>query len=797
MNGFRLAARSLFRKGRGNVIKIISLGLGLVVGLVLITKVFFEYNYESFYPDAGRIHQVVCDYITGQGDAREENRGHDTTPGGVVVDMAREIPQIEAATRYTHIGEGGAVKLLNAAREVVDASVILADSCLHDVLPRPMIAGDAKMALSTPRTAIVSRSLAEKLGGGIGQAIEFDEYPDLSVVVGGIFEDIPENSDFRYDMAISLTSIGDFMWDGSMNWVGNDRYSSFLKLRPDADTDLMTSLMRSVQERHGMLDMLEEAGVDIRYRLVPLLKVHSDNPYIRQANLLMLLLAVSLIVIALLNYLIITFSTVIGRAREIAVYKCYGAGGSEISRQVLAETVLHLALSLAVAAILVAVFVDQIHEILRTSLVALLSWQSVLIVAGVCLVLLAVVTYIPLRLFMRIPAASVFRNFSRSRKGWKLALLFVQFTFAAAFLAILVVIWRQYSMITTIDPGYKYENIVYTNVAGATQGQRDVAIESLRAMPGVEAVSVSDEMPFTADSGNSITLLGDDRELFNVVDLYQADENWIDMMEIPIIEGRGFERGVTDPTGDSEMIVDRRFAERLSEVAGWDDGVVGKTVILTQHDERTIIGVYENFVIGSVAYSDGRPSVLGYSEEYETYAMDYLQVRLGEVNGETMRAVKETIESAIPDKDIRVDAMKNTIAGLYYNEKIERNAIILCSAIMLLIVLLGLVGYLRNEIGRRRAEIAIRKINGASSGDVIRLLLTEILYISVPALAAGSVAAYFVAGKWIQGFSQQIALSPVIFAASGMAVLAIILAVTLAVTYGVSVQNPVDSLKKD
>lgn len=799
MNSFRLASRSLFRKGRGNIIKIISLGLGLAVGLVLLTKVFFEYNYESFWPDASRIHMIVSDYYVGEGENRQANIGHSRLPGGVAPGMAAEIPLVEAATRYTNLN--GAEKLHTPARprEVIDALVILADSCLHDVLPRPMLAGNAKKALSTPGTAIISRSLSEKLGGlagggGIGQSVEFENYPGRSITIEGVFEDVPENSDFRYDMAVSLSSILMFWsWDGSNYWDGNDRYVSFLKLHPGADPAEVVRLGSEVYHKRVPREVLKQHGVEINNRLVPLLSFHREDTAVRQAGLLMLLLAVALISTALLNYLIITLSTIIGRAREIAVYKCYGAEGGDIRRQVLAEAALHIALSLAVAALLVMAFVDVVQEILRTSLAALFSWQGIAIVAGVCAVLLVIATYVPSRLFANVPAASVFRISTRNRKAWKLALLGVQFACAGAFLAILVVIWGQYRMMMTSDPGYEYNKVVYANVAGTSQSERGVAIAALEAISGVEAVSTSADAFFDGASGDNVSLPDNENHtLFNIADLYESSAGYLEMMDVPVIEGHGFEYGVSVST---DILVNRDFAERITRHAGWSDGVIGKRVCITGHNdwEFTIVGVFENIRLGSIVSSDERPAALFYSDRYQ----NYIWVKLHEVNGETIAAVQNAIGGAMPDRQVRATAMKNTIAGLYNNERIERNSIVLCSVITLIIVLLGLVGYLRNEIARRSAEIAIRKINGAETSDVLRLLVSEILCMAVPALTAGSVVAYYVSLKWMSGFSKQIALTPWLYGASAVAVLAVILTVAVAVSYRISVQNPVDSLKKD
>ncbi len=786
-NDFKLAYRALLRSGRGNVIKTLSLGLGLAVGLILVTKLFYEYNYESFYPDRDRTCLVVVNHKIS-GEEYDPDDIDETVSGGVAYDLGREIPQIEAATRFFRLR--GMIRPDN--RESLKVKAIVADSCLFDVLPRPMLRGDAQQALSSPMSVLVSQSLAEKIGGDVmGQSVEFEDFPGQHFVIAGIFEDVPPNTDFGYEMVVSLSSLGRFGGgNGSRFWQGNDIYSGFVKLFPGTSPEELLPAMRSVQEKYDDMEELKREGSDVRYSLIPLPEFHTCSPSVRQANLLMLLLAVSLLTVALLNYLIVTLSTMARRAREVAVYKCYGAGGGDIYRQMFAEAVLHIFLSLVLAAVLVALFSETVQEILKTPLSALFSWQGTLLVTGVCLLLLAITSYIPSRLFATVPAASVFRNFKRSGKVWKLVLLFVQFLCAATFCAVLVVIWKQYGLMVNSDPGYAYENVVYADVTGSEQGQRRVAVDNLRKLPFVEAVSTSFSTPFGSQSGNMVFLPGSDLVLFNAADLYWADEHYLDLMEIPIVEGSGFEQGVTAP---DRILVNRDFAGRICWAAGWNDGVVGKTIRMTEHGERTIVGVYENFRIGSIKYTDSRPSVLGYSEECQ----DVIWAKLRVMDGGNMRAVSEALQSAIPGKSIYVNAAGSTIAGLYNNERIERNSIVLCSLITLGIVLLGLIGYLGNEIGRRRAEIAIRKINGARVGDVLKLFVRDILLISVPALLAGSFTAYYVSGRWIAGFSEQIALSPLLFAGSSLVVLTIILLTVVLQCWRAANENPAKTIKTE
>ncbi|MDD4115917.1 MAG: ABC transporter permease, partial [Massilibacteroides sp.] len=140
-----LAFRSLFKKGRNNAIKMLSLAVGLSMGLVLIAKVYFEQTFDNFYPDGDRIYHINENFKQANQD---EPSQYGTVSGGVVVGMREEIPEVEAGTRFTGFGLRDAVFYSTSDRRSYSGNFILADSCLFDVLPRPVIAGDVKGTLS-------------------------------------------------------------------------------------------------------------------------------------------------------------------------------------------------------------------------------------------------------------------------------------------------------------------------------------------------------------------------------------------------------------------------------------------------------------------------------------------------------------------------------------------------------------------------------------------------------------------------------------------------------------------------
>jgi putative ABC transport system permease protein len=136
---FLLALRSLFKQKQSNLIKIISLGLGLAAGLTLITNALFELSYDSFYPDSENIYMVQQRFKIG--DQAEQT--HPSVSGAVAPTMEYELPEILASARFTSLGPRDAV-FFNETKNRFVGTFILADSCLFDIVPRPMLAGNAK-----------------------------------------------------------------------------------------------------------------------------------------------------------------------------------------------------------------------------------------------------------------------------------------------------------------------------------------------------------------------------------------------------------------------------------------------------------------------------------------------------------------------------------------------------------------------------------------------------------------------------------------------------------------------------
>lgn len=129
--------------------------------------------------------------------------------------------------------------------------------------------------------ALVSETLARSIGHGenvVGKNIRLDSYPNNTIIIGGIFEEMPENSHIQYDAIVSLASISKFFWDGTDNWIGNERYGSFVKLHPSASPESITPAIEKAKGKYLDTESLQKAGYQVSYTLQPLTGLHSSDP---------------------------------------------------------------------------------------------------------------------------------------------------------------------------------------------------------------------------------------------------------------------------------------------------------------------------------------------------------------------------------------------------------------------------------------------------------------------------------------------------------------------------------------
>lgn len=788
MKNLNIALRSLFKKGRSNGIKILSLGVGLAMGLVLISKVCFERSFDKFYPDSDRIYRLHENIIRDG-----EYKSYGQVSGGVATAMQVEIPEVEKATRLTYIGGDKELFKTQDGNRYSARYVVMGDTNVFDLLPRPILIGDPKETLSRPGYVMISNRIAKLLGGAeqaVNKEFEFESSPGQTYTIGGVFEDVPENSHLCFEIVASLEGMS--KWSRE-NWLGNDRYLGYVKLYPGTDPESLTTAIREMQGRHCDLEEVKKAGIDLTYSLVPLMDMHSNSDEVKSMNSLLGFLTFVLIFTAAMNYVLIVISTLINRTKEVAVHKCYGASDKNLFGMIMSETCLHMLISLLLAAFLIVLFRTKTEELLGATLGALFSTQTIVILIGVCIVIFFITGLIPTYMFLRIPVAAAFRNFKESRRYWKLCLLFIQFLATAYLVALLSVINKQYDYMVNVDPGYAYEKLAYCSTQGVEESVRNTAIEELRKIPEVDKVSACYDLPISGMSGNNVSLPGDDRELFNIADMYWVKDDFFSLMEIPVIEGEVFR---SDGSASNKVMVSRSFVEKMEQVAGWTGSAIGKNVIITEHSQNgepfTICGVYEDVCIGSTGNPDTRPTALF----YDRYAPMIL-IKFHEMSPENIKKAQKVLEDVMPDRNVTVTAYYMDMIDLYKDSRTFRDSVMIGGIVTLIIALIGLLGYTSDETNRRGREIAIRKVNGATAWSILKMISKDISYIAIPAIVIGMTVAYYSGTGWLEKFTEKAPIGFFIFLAGAMMVYVLIIACVLYRAWAVSNSNPVDSLKSE
>lgn len=780
------------------IIKVLSLGVGMAIAIILIAKVCFELSYDSSYKDVDRIYKIRTGAVM-QGDDKDFGQ----VSGAIAPGFKAEVPGVLEATRFTGIFNSENF-IIDDEGSKVAAEHLLADSCFFRIFNRQFLAGEPEKALrSWSGDVAISKTFAEKLGGvgaAVGKQVANEDNPNLKLTVCGVYEDFPKNGSIHADVILSIEAMS--KWSLS-NWVGNDRYVAFVKLAEGVDPASLKDAIHEMQKAHQPLEEMEKSGLTLWYFLSPLATEHSSKPEVRNLVFILAIIAALLLLVSIMNYVLVAISDVIRRAREVGVRKCYGAESWDINRILLRETACNLGLSLAVAAALVLAFRGAIESLLGVPVQDLITPLSVWIVICVVVLVFLVSAIIPAQMFTRIPISSAFRGYKESKRRWKISLLAFQFAINAVLVSLVLIVSFQYRKVLNTDPGYEYRNLVYETFPSYDQTKMNAIAGALRSLPEVEAAELTYTMPFEKASGNNVYLPGDDRELFNIADEYGASEGFFDMMGFRLVEG-------SVPKGPNDVAVSKSFVTKMAAFADWSDGAVGKIVNISEHGQVTICGVYEDYVIGDVTDMDERPSVrFCWNRDFYTEAdkdvdkydwsglMHTIVIELNEVTPAAMRKVEKTIREVAPDSDAEVKAYSETLVNMYDSTKQMKRTYELGALFALLIAVIGLISYVRDENYRRSAEIAVRKVNGAQSSEIVSMLVTDILKVAVFAVIIGDAGAWLVAHYWLQQFPVKIVLNPLFFIAADIIVLTIIVSVIVLGSLRIAHTNPVESLKNE
>lgn len=774
--------RYLVRSRGSNLIKVVSLTLGLVVGLVLFSQVAFVLSYDKFYPDADRLYNIQRKLAMGEEFKYEGPVLNAPVPGA----MKDDLKEVEDATVIT-AWQSETQFLLGD--KLYRETVCIADSTFFDVFGIRLIEGE-KSKLGIDSHLFLSRSAAQRIFGAdnpVGKTILYNK--KHSVTIAGVFEDIPDNCHLSFDAVLSFKTMTQ-SWGMRPGWMNNDAYCGYVKLRPGVTPQEVEAQIPAMLAKYYDVKAMEEKGFSFEYYLKPIQEMHSGEPAVQRMMYILSLMAFSLLFVSAMNYVLISISSLAVRAKSVGVHKCNGASGGNIFSMFLNETLALVLIALVLSAGMILTFRSPIEALIQTPLSNLFSldnlWVVLIVVAG----LLLTAGIIPARIFSAIPVTQVFRTYTTNKRQWKRALLFVQFAGIAFMLTLLLIIVKQYTMIMDKDLGYTTENVVFTQDLGDVTGEQLARLKTeFSRMPEVVKASIATAIPIGSMNGVGISDEETGATLFSSRGM-SMDKDYLETFQMQMVEGSNFAESKVDY---NHAIVNETFVKKMH----WEGPAVGQVFSLGP-DKVEVVGVVKDFQIQSLR--DEIPACMIYPQgeaEGTWMGSSQLIIRLNHLDPQFMAEMNKKLRTLLNNEDAYFADYRSRIDDSYKDARLFRNSILVASCIMLIITLLGLLGYTEDEIHRRSKEIAIRKVNGATAKDVLIVISKDITVTALPAILIGMGVAYKIGADWLMQFAVKTPLSADLFLVSGLTVLLVIVCCITLRAWSVANEDPVKSIKSE
>ncbi|EIK39927.1 hypothetical protein HMPREF1055_00663 [Bacteroides fragilis CL07T00C01] len=756
-------------RGRGsNIIKVISLTLGLLVGILLFARVAFELNYDSYYSEP----ENLCITLrTGISDGIKKEPNIDNY--GKLAEAIREnFPdEVEDATVLDLFSQS---PLYHEGKKMEHVILATSKSHVFSTLGIKVLLGDVSQ-LDRVDVIFISRSLARRLfadANPIGKTINIEiDYP---LTVQGVFEDIPENTEFHFDGVYSFDTRSKQYGSERGGWGYDSSYHCMVRFRHPDEREKVEVRMPEMLKKY----IHNYKGQSEEYSFMTPSQYHLQKPESRKIVMILSILGFAILLVAGMNNVLISVSSLAQRAKSVGIHKCNGASDGHIYRMFLYESALLILLSLLFVTVLLFTFKLEIEDLSGASLKALFTWQTLWVPILVSLVLFLVIGLFPGKLFAAIPVTQVFHRFTAHRFVWKRSLLFIQFTGIAFILGLLMVILLQYHQVMTRDMGYKVDNLA---VGWSPYREIDKMDGILRGLPIVEEFCNASTIIYGGYMGQPYTD-AHGKEFMGRIEF--VDEHYVPVMGLQIIKGRNIQQ-------DKEILINEEMVRQI----GWTDSPIGKNLEDGKNNFGTIVGVVKDYVVQS-AYMPQAPVALMSNLEWMN-VLNKRNIILKEPFGENLAKINTLMKEAFPTVDIVFRSARQEIDKQYQEVRRFRNVVIIASIAILLIALMGLFGFVNDEIQRRSKEIAIRKVNGAEVPDILRLVFGNIFWTALSAVLVGIVFAYIVSNKWLEQFSDRVSVNGGHFLVVIIIILLLIMGSVIGRSWNVANENPVNSIKNE
>ncbi len=782
-NLFVFYIRNLLRNKEFSLINIGGLAIGMCASLVILIWVQDELSFDRFHEDSDRIARVIWE--RDQGDQKIV-LARTPTPLG---ELARsQLPQVENYFRYgTFVGE---VLMRRGNQAFYETGGAFADPAIFSMLSIEFVAGHAEDAFSNPLCTVISESFAEKYFGSsnpVNQLIELENVHDLKVT--GVFQDLPRNSHLQFDFLVPFRL--QEMWGVDLTDWSRYPFYTYLLLREPDDFAAVDTLIRDLRR-----DKIQYSGS--RFFLQPFVDVHlrssfayDDMAVLGDINLIYVfsLVGFFILILACINFVNLTAARSLTRFKEFGIRKVVGATPYQIRNLYFGEAMFQVSLAfliaLTCAELLSPVFGHSFGKMFHFDYLNMHFVLLLLLVLGISVLVCGI--YPALLLPPIQPIDVLYRRWLPARRGLSLRrfLVVLQFSVSLALIICTFMIFAQLRFIRDKQAKFFQDDII-----------------SIQCRPGLfdrfpefkRQLLENDDISYVTAASNFASYfplnidevqwrgkhVDEDWRLYCLL----ADLDYFDTFGLEMVQGRSFTQGAYS---DSAAVV------VINETAAKEMGFqypVGEQVI-NYDQEFEIIGVVRDYHIGSL-YQAIRPLMIQLRNNY----LVYIFVRVSSDRAlAAIDRIEEVWQEYVPDFPFEYRLHGNVLQGVYRGDQRILRFFTYFAALALFLSCLGLYGLASFRAEQKTKEIGIRKVLGASSVKIVRLLTIDFAKSIFAACLIAWPLAYWVMHYWLNKFAYHIPITLGRFLiATGVGV-CVALGTVSYQAIKAAYANPVDSLR--
>ncbi len=812
-NYFKTAFRSLIRNRNYTIINIAGLAVGIAVCMMIFIIIQFHTSYDDFHKNKNRIYRVLTEYH--HADAATVSYGKDV-PFPMPMGLKTAFPQIEQVApifashddKLLITDENGTT--INQFKE--DKGVFFTEPSFFKMFDFPLLAGSYE-SLKEPNNVLLTKEIAEKYFGdwktAIGKTIKLElggyifEHGSDILKVSGVLATIPANTDFQLKLVVAYgTGATGSVMDKVTDWEDrtNSGFGCYILMPPNISVDNFNGQLSAYSRK------VESPDDKDSHIIQPLSAVHYDtqtgnysNKAISQELLNVLwLIAAFILLIACVNFINLSTAQAVNRAKEVGVRKVLGSNKSQLQIQFIIETFLIVTIAVILAAVITVLALPSVNQLLELSLSfnILSNPAIILFLLTVTIVVTALAGFYPSIVLSRFNPVNALKSklTVNTAKGISLrrGLVVFQFIIAQALIIGTLIIVQQMNYFMDQPVGFDKDAIINVpfRVDSAWFSKEDYLRQQLLQVNGVQAVSFSSNTP--VEDANDIwsTFRFDHatkEEDFKAITKF-ADEEYVPAYKLQLVAGRNLQPSkMTREFLVNESLVKSLGLKKPEDILNKEISIWGDKI------KCPVVGVLKDFNDRSFR-NDLAPLLI------TTNGTMYNQagIKLSTTNiSSALQSVKTIWEQTYPDFVYEYRFLDDKIASFYKQENQLSQLYKIFAAIAIFLSCLGLYGLASFMAVQRIKEVGIRKVLGATAGNIVYLFSKEFIILIAIAFAIATPIAWYYMHQWLQDYAYRINISLWLFVAGGLAAIIIALATISFQAIKAAIANPVKSLRTE